>query len=224
MTQRSFWSFQVVHALLGGALTVGGAIGALTIGDGLQRSIVDVDGRIAEIDERLASIASTLVQFRVVQSNGVILGALASGDAVREEYREPFVQLMFVLRRTPAMSLIGEIFPADLANFSKERDELDRLQKAAIAPDRTRQSWDDFLSFEMTREQQVMDLQSRLREEKYNLQSRRQGLQGSLDTATYTGFLVQQIGFVVVLLAGLIHQQVRGRIGNGGDPPPLEMR
>ena len=80
MTQRSFWSFQVIHALLGGALTVGGAIGALTIGDGLQRSIAGVDGRIAEIDERLASIASTLVQFRVVQSNGMILGALASGD------------------------------------------------------------------------------------------------------------------------------------------------
>ena len=47
-TQRSFWSFQVVHTLLGGALTVGGAIGALTIGDGLQRSITGVDGRIAE--------------------------------------------------------------------------------------------------------------------------------------------------------------------------------
>ena len=33
---------------------------------------------------------------------------------------------MFVLRRTPALSLVGELYPADLANFNKERDELDR--------------------------------------------------------------------------------------------------
>ena len=149
----------------GGLLTVGGAIGALTIGDGLQRSIGDVDGRIAEIDERLESIRSTLVQFRVVQSNGIILGALASGNALRDEYRESFVKLMFVLRRTPAMSLIGELYPADLPNFNKERDELDRLHTAATAPNYTRQSWDDFLTFEMTREARVMDLQSRLLEE-----------------------------------------------------------
>jgi hypothetical protein len=222
-TQRSFWSFQVVHTLLGGALTVGGAVGALTIGDGLQRSITGVDGRIAEIQERLESINSTLVQFRVVQSNGVILGALASGDGLRDEYREPFVKLMFTLRRTPAMSLIREIYPADLANFNKERDELDRLQTAAMAEDRTLKSWDDFLAFEMTREMQVMDLQSRLLQEKYDLQSRRQGLQVSLDTATTAGFVVQQIGFVVILLAGLIYQHVRGRVGHDRDPPPPQL-
>jgi hypothetical protein len=220
LSQRSFWSFQVVHALLGGVLTVGGAIGALTIGDGLQRSITDVEGRIAEIDERLESIRSTLVQFRVVQSNGIILGALASGDGLRDEYREPFVQLMFVLRRSPAMSLIQEIYPADLANFNKDRDELDRLQAAAIAPDRTRESWDDFLTFEMTREQRVMEIQSELIQEKYDLQSRRHGLLVALDRATFTGFVVQQIGFVVILLAGLIHQHMRGRVGQDRDPPP----
>jgi len=222
ITQRSFWSFQVMHALFGGLLTVGGAIGALTIGDGLQRSIGDVDGRMAEIDERLESISSTLVQFRVVQSNGIILGALARGNALRDEYRESFIKLMFVLRRTPAMSLIGELYPADLPNFNKERDELDRLHAAATAPNYTRQSWDDFLNFEMTREARVMDLQSRLLEEKYGLKSRRQSLQASYDTATTAGFVVQQIGFVIVLLAGLVHQHlIRTR---PEDPPPPELR
>lgn len=207
--KAEFWSFQVLHALLGGLLTVGGAAGALVIGDGMQKSIAGIDGRLATINAQLDSISSALVQFRVVQSNGMILGALASGNGVRDEYRESFTKLMFVLRRTPAISLIREIYPADLANFTKERDELDRLQAAAMAPDATRESWNDFLTFEMTRESQVMDLQSSLLAEKADLETERQGLRAAMDTATTTGIIVQQVGFVVILLAGLIHQHVR---------------
>ena len=226
LTQRSFWSFQVIHALIGGALTVGGAIGAITIGDGLQKSIVDVDGRIAEIDERLQSIGNTLVQFRVVQSNGLLLSALASGDAIREDLREPFTQLTFVLRRTPALSLVQELYPADLANFNKEQAELDRLHAQAVAPARTAKDANDFLNFEMTREKEVMELQSRLLQEKFDLRSRRSILQVSLDRATTVGLIVQQVGFVVILLAGLIYQHVRryGISGNGDPPPPPQLR
>ena len=45
----------------------------------------------------------------------------------------------------------------------------------------------DFLNFEMTREAEVMDLQAGCSQEKYGLQSRRQGLQVSFDTATSAG-------------------------------------
>ena len=210
--QRSFWSFQVIHALLGGALTVGGAIGAIAVGDGLQRSIVDVDARIAEIDERLQSIGNTLVQFRVVQSNGLLLSALASGDAIREDLREPFTRLTFVLRRTPALSLVQELYPADLANFNKDQAELDSLHTRAVAPGRTAQDANDFLNFEMTREKEVMELQSRLLQEKFDLRSRRSVLQVSFDRATSVGLIIQQVGFVIILLAGLVHQHVRREI------------
>jgi len=209
MTRGEFWSFQVLHALFGGLLTVGGAVGALAIGDGMQRSLTGTDARIAAIDARLESIKSTLAQFRVVQSNGIILGALASGEAVRSEYRDSFINLMFVLRHQPAMSLLGELYPEDVAAFNRERDELDRLQAAATSSDYTKQSWDDFLTFEMTREKQVMDLQNRFLGEKANLEGERQRLQASIDTATTTGIIVQQIGFVIILLAGLVHQHVR---------------
>lgn len=217
VAKRDFWSFQVVHAVVGGLLTLGGAAGALIIGDGMKNSIAEIDERVAEIDARLESIRSTLVQFRVVQSNGIILGALASGEGVRPEYSESFTKLMFVLRRGPAMSLLAELYPADLENFTRERDELDRLQALAIAPDRTRQSWDDFLNFEMTREGQVMELQDRFLAEKADLHVRRQNLEASVDTATVAGFIVQQIGFVIILLAGLIYQHVR----SSASPPRI---
>jgi hypothetical protein len=42
----------------------------------------------------------------------------------------------------------------------------------------------------------------------------RQRLASSLDTATTSGFILQQLGFVVILLAGLIHQHVE--VAKGG--------
>ena len=211
LARGEFWSFQVMHALFGGLLTVGGAVGALFIGDGLQRSIADVDGQISTLDARLESIKGTLAQFRVVQSNGIILGALASGSALRPEYSDSFTQLMFTLRHGPAMALLGELYLFDPAGLTRESAELDKLQAAASAPGHTLRSWDDFLAFEMTREKEVMDLQSTFLDRKVKLEGTRQHLQASLDTATTTGIIVQQVGFVLILLAGLIHQHVRSR-------------
>jgi hypothetical protein len=62
------------------------------------------------------------------------------------------------------------------------------------------------LTFEMTREQQLMELQDRFQQQSVDLKLQRQRLESSVETATFAGFLVQQIGFVVILLAGLIHQ------------------
>jgi hypothetical protein len=204
--QRSFWSFRVVHALLGGVLTVGGACGALFIGDGLRKQISEVDSRIALATARIDSIGRTLLQFRIVQSNGVILGALTTNDAVRSEFRDSFTRLMFVLRHGPALSLLGELYQHDVGAFRRERDELDRLIAAAVAPDRTRQSWDDVLTFEMTRERQLMDLQESFRERRFALQADKRRLESSLESATTAGFVIQQVGFVIILLAGLLHQ------------------
>jgi hypothetical protein len=206
LRRRSFWSFRVVHAMLGGLLTLGGAAGALLINDGLRKQIADIDGGIGALEARLESIRSTLAQFRIVQSNGVILGALSTNEGVRSEYRESFIQLMFVLRRGPALSLLGELYLTNVEAFRRERDELDRLIGLATAPERTKQSWDDVLTFEMTREQQLMELQDRFQQQSADLKLQRQRLESSVETATFTGFLVQQIGFVVILLAGLIHQ------------------
>lgn len=205
-----FWSFRVIHAVLGGLLTVGGAAGALLVGDNYRKEIATVDSQIAIVDSRLESIKSTLAQFRIVQSNGIVLGALASGQGVAEDYRESFINLMFVLRRGPALSVLGEIYPNDVDAFDRGRDELDRLVALAVAPERTRQSWDDVLTFEMTHESQLMDLQTQFQNRKLELQAQEWKLQASKDYVTFTGFLVQQAGFVVILLAGLLYQHSTG--------------
>lgn len=211
LATREFWSFRVIHALLGGLLTVGGATGALVIGDTLRRDAVTIDSRVAAMSARIDSIRTTLAQFRVVQSNGVLLGALASSGTLADDYREQFVQLMFVLRRGPDVALLGEIHLADVDAFARERDELDRLIAVAVSPERTSRSWNDVLTFEMAREQQLMDLQTDFETRRMELQADRRRIDASIDSATFTGFLVQQIGFVVILLAGLIYQHSTGQ-------------
>ena len=38
------------------------------------------------------------------------------------------------------------------------------------------------------------------------LKDQKRGMEGSLDLAIVAGFALQQVGFVIVLLAGLLHQ------------------
>ena len=146
----------------------------------------------------------------MVQSNGVLLGALASSNALAEDYRDPFVQLMFVLRRGPDAEVLGELHLADGDAFAAELEELDRLIAVAVSPERTSQSWNDVLTFEMAREQQLMDLKTDFETRRMELQADRRRIDVSIDSATFAGFLVQQIGFVVILLAGLIYQHNTG--------------
>jgi hypothetical protein len=204
--QRSFWTFRVVHALVGGLLTVGGACGALFVGDSLRGRIAEVDTQIATATARIDAIGSALVQFRIVQSNGLILGALASGESVRSELRTNLTRLMFVLRRGPVLSVLAELYQHDADAFRREREELDRLVEAATAPDRARQNWDDVLRFEMTHEGRLMELQEAFRAQRFRLQAEKRRLESSLNAATIAGFIIQQLGFVIILLAGLIYQ------------------
>ncbi|SRR5258706_4013862 len=129
--RRDFWTFKVIHALLGALLTIGGACGAIFIGDGIRKQAGAVGDQIATVTSRIDSIAGTLLQFRVVQSNGVLLGAISTNDAVRPEYRESFTALMFVLRHGPVLAMLGELYQHDVDAFRRERDELDKLIAAA---------------------------------------------------------------------------------------------
>ena len=80
--KRQFWSFKVVHALLGGLLTLAGAAGGVFVGDSLTKRIRGLDEQIASLDSRIETISSILAQFRVVQSNGILLGALSTSDGI----------------------------------------------------------------------------------------------------------------------------------------------
>ncbi len=99
LARRDFWSFKVVHAVLGGLLTVTGACGGIFITEQIKKQIAVVDGEATEATQRIDSIERALYQFQLLQAQGVLLGALSSGDGMREDLRRHFLELGFLCAR-----------------------------------------------------------------------------------------------------------------------------
>lgn len=207
--RRDFWSFRTVHALAGAALTVFGASQALFVNEQIKKEVAGIDGRIAEAGERLAAIDRALFQFRMAQTNAIVMGVLSANDSLRPEFRKNMVELMFVTRRLPTLMMLQQIHPADLAAFNAERDAYAALiDKARAATDQA--DWDAVGAFEFEQESALFEIEQQILEERDGLVAERRAAASRLDFAIVLGFALQQVGFVVVLLAGLLYQH-RGR-------------
>jgi hypothetical protein len=217
LARRDFWTFKVVHAVFGGVLTITGACGGIFVTEQIRKQISDVDGSIAEASRRIDSIERALYQFQLLQTQGVLLGALSAGDSMREDFRRSFMQLGFLVRKGPTARMIQELNAGDLATFRREREEHERLVEAAL-PANDKAAWDTLLKFEMDRETRLRDLQDKFLNTRYTLAARRRSLDGWLESATTWGFILQQLGFVVVLLAGLVHQRTVDAAAARRDP------
>jgi hypothetical protein len=211
LARRDFWTFKVVHAVIGGLLTVTGACGGIFVTEQIRKQIAEVDSAIAETAQRVDSIERALYQFQLLQTQGVLLGALSTGGGLREEFRTSFLQLGFLIRKGPTARMIQELNGTNLAEFRRLRAEHEKLVEAAL-PANDKAAWDALLRFEMDHESKLRELQDRFLNARYGLTERRRTLDRWLDTATTWGFILQQLGFVVVLMAGLVHQ-------HGAEPP-----
>ncbi len=205
LTRRDFWTFRVVHTLIGGLLTIVGASSGIFITDQIRKDILVVDGQIAENSRRMESIERALAQFQMLQTEGVLMGALASGEALRPELRKSFQDLGFLIRKGSTSRLIEELYPADLKGLLAERAEQDRLVEAAIAA-KDLSAWDNLLKFEMEHQSKLRALQDQVQTARFALVDNRRALESQLHIATNWGFILQQLGFVVILMAGLVHQ------------------
>jgi hypothetical protein len=205
LARRDFWSFKVIHAVLGGVLTVTGACGGIFVTEQIKKQITTVDGTLSDTTQRIDSIERALYQFQLLQAQGVLLGALSAGDGMREDLRRHFLQLGFLVRKGPTARMIQELNSTDLAAFRREREAHEKMVDAALPAD-DKAAWDNLLAFEMQTESKLRDLHSRFLDARYALAERRRTLDRWLESATVWGFVIQQLGFVIVLLAGLVHQ------------------
>jgi hypothetical protein len=205
LARREFWTFKVIHAVLGGLLTLTGACGGILVTEQIRKQISDVDGSIADASRRIDSIERALYQFQQLQSQGVLLGALSAGGSLREEFRSSFLQLGFLIRKGPTARMIQELNSTNLAEFHRMRAAHEKLVEAALAGNNNGE-WNALLNFEMDHESRVRDLQYRFLDTRHKLSERRRTLERWLESATTWGFILQQLGFVIVLMAGLVHQ------------------
>lgn len=205
LARRDFWTFKVVHAVIGGMLTVTGACGGILVTEQIKKQIAGVDSEIGDAAQRIDSIERALYQFQLLQAQGVLLGALSSGDGMREDLRRHFLGLGFLLRKGPTARMIQELNATDLAGFRRQREAHEKMVEAAIPAD-DKAAWDNLLTFEMQTESKLRDLHGTFLDRRFALSAQRRALDVRLETATVWGFILQQVGFVIVLLAGLVHQ------------------
>lgn len=211
IARREFWNFRTMHAFAGAALTVAGAGEALFVNEQIKKEVAAIDGDIAAANRRQSAIDQALFQFRFAQINGITLGVLSANDSVRPEFRSSLVELMFVSRRMPTEIMLQQIYANDAAGFAADRQAYIDLIEAA--KDATNQAdWEAVNAFEFERESRLFDIQQGIRKEIGDREGAKREKQSDLDFAIRLGFALQQIGFVIVLLAGLVHQHraVRG--------------
>jgi hypothetical protein len=203
--QRGFWSFRTIHALTGALLTVLGAGSGVFINENIKHQISDLDSRIEDANQRYQDINQALFQFRFAQTNAITFGVLSANDSLKPEFRQSMVDLMFVTRQMPTEIMLADIHAADQKGFAAARqaylDLVDKAKKATSQAD-----WDAVNAYEFDQESQLFDIQQKLIAGIDQLKEEKRRLEGQLDFAIVGGFSLQQIGFVVVLLAGLLHQ------------------
>jgi hypothetical protein len=218
LARRDFWTFKVIHAVVGGMLTVTGACGGIFITEQIKKQIASVDGDIAYTTQRIDSIERALAQFQMLQSQGVLLGGIASTDSMREDLRRNFLQLGFVVRKGPTARMIQELYISNTAVFMKEREAHEKLVEASLAAN-DKAAWESLLAYEMNIEAQLRNLLYRFIDLRYAHTERKRTLDRRLETATVWGFILQQLGFVIVLMAGLVHQHAAPREGEAAPAP-----
>jgi hypothetical protein len=203
LARRGFWTARTVPAVIGGVLTVIGAGGGVFVGGSLTDAIGHEEDVLAARRERVAAIDRALFEFRVIQSNGLMLGVLSAQGAVPADFRASMNRLMFVLREGPTERMLAEIAPNDAATFMAGRAEYLKLVEAA-KPAEDRATWDAVLAFEMETERRLMEVGNEERKQLYAGEADKRALQSRLANVTLLGFVLQQLGFFVVLLAGLV--------------------
>jgi hypothetical protein len=218
ITQRRFWTPTVTGAVAGGLLTVTGALGGVFMTGLLRADDTRHDEELASLAQQIDGIERALFEFRLIQSNSLMIGVLAANGAVPADFRRDMNRLMFVLRQGPTEKLIAELNPHDAAAFHRQRSEYLTLLDAAL-PGRDKATWDALLQFEIEKESKLSDTGHRLRQRVFEIKGDKRQLKSRLEAATVLAFVVQQLGFLIVLLSGLIHQYVHGGSHVNAHPP-----
>ena len=132
---------------------------------------------------------------------------------MRADSAPSFLQLGFLVRKGPTARMIQELNATDLADFRREREAHEKMVEAALPAD-DKAAWDSAAGLRDadTRASCAICTDSFL-DARFALTERRRTLDRWLETATAWGFILQQLGFVIVLLAGLVHQ-------HGAEPKP----
>ena len=144
-----FWTFKVIHAVIGGLLTVAGACGGIFVTEQIRKQIGDVNSQIGERARR-PSIRSNArsTSSRYCRRKACCSARSATGDGMREEFRRSFLRPRFPdPQRTDRADDPGAQRDRSRRIPSCARGAREDGEAALPADDKA--AWDNALKFEM---------------------------------------------------------------------------
>ncbi len=191
----------------------------LWINQVIKGEVASIENRIAFVNDRYHAIDQALFQFRFAQTNALTFGVMSASETIRPEFRKSMIDLMFITRKLPGETMLQEINFNNAAAFQAERkaylDLIEQAQKAESQAD-----WDAVSAFEFAHEEQLFNIQQAMLTQLSSLEAEKRTRSASLETAVFGGFAIQQLGFVLVLLAGLLYQHRQGAALPPVEPKP----
>jgi hypothetical protein len=214
---RSFWNARTINAFLGAGLTVTAGVTSLLVNDRLRNEARELDREVAMLDARLARIDRFAFEQQLFETTGILIRGLGAGGAIPEPLRENFLYFRFDDRRYAFRSILGEISPTAEA-FKRALEDYDAL--AARARAGQREATLKLTEVESMGVIRMRELQQTLISERFEKARERRQREDRLEQVTIIGFVLQQIGFVIVLTAGLLADQA-ARVGRPDEAKPI---
>lgn len=217
LATREFWTARTINAVLGAALTIGAGLASVGVGDGLRKQIADIEEDIRSTNGHIDTIERAMFEFQLFESTGTLIQVLSLNQSIPEQARSAFRQLMYIDRRHAYLVILSELYP-EVERWRARKEEYDKVSEGAREGDR--EQADKVILMERDDTIAARRLQGELIDKRYGLVEKKDHVQQRLNFFTMLGFTVQQVGFVLVLFAGLVSQHFSERKKEPKAPPP----
>ncbi|MEJ1936884.1 hypothetical protein WDZ92_42365 [Nostoc sp. NIES-2111] len=217
LATREFWTARTINAVLGATLTIGAGLASVGVGDGLRKQIADIEEEVRSINGHIDTIERAMFEFQLFESTGTLIQVLSLNQSIPDQARSAFRELMYIDRRHAYLVILSELYP-QVERWRARKEEYDKVTEGARAGDR--EQADKVVLMERDDTIAARRLQGELIDRRFTLVERKDHVQQRLNFFTMLGFTVQQVGFVLVLFAGLVSQHLTERKKEPKPPAP----
>ncbi|WP_181703305.1 hypothetical protein [Chthonobacter albigriseus] len=197
---RQFWSLSNLNAIVGGVLTVVAGIASVIYADDARRRIDAADEELAILRGSIQAIDRAVSEYQLFVTTGALITAVVHTDSLSPSYRPEFVQLIDTSRRQPIRAVVAEI----QAFVPNPPFSIAKFDEVASAASRGSEALNELVRYESDVLTFGRRLQTELIKQTEDKDKLKETASRDRDYYTFVGFVLQQIGFVIVLLGNIV--------------------
>jgi hypothetical protein len=197
---RQFWTWTTIQSVVGAFVSMAAVVFSLTIDDRLVGEIDELDGIIAFADKTNGEITRATFQYDLFNTTGTMIRFSVFNPGIPPELREN-IQQLGLLNKRRAMRDVLSILHRDADAYLAVSKDYDAVFEPAMTGGvKERQT---LLDWEFARLADVLKHQGDIINGGAEARSAKASLERKRGQYALASTLVQQLGLVIVLLAGL---------------------